>query len=321
MYVYIYSYIYMQLHKGPKAERNRIKTEELADTGEFDIVVTTFEILVSEVNFFKRKYVWTTIIVDEGHRLKNERSQLSEKLKSVSCLSKIILTGTPLQNNLRELWALLHFLAPDVFTPATAEKFETGFDLVRGLVDSNLLRRARKLLGVFMLRRVKDQVAISLPSRRELTVLVPLTSRQVEWYKRLLCGLDSDAIETVMRESTNALANGVDSMDVGDGSSISALTAAIGEQVKAISSLSAPSSSSSSSSSSSGGSGDNDWRKLMNLLLQLRKICNHIYLMPDAAPDPYDIGEHIVGGSGKLLMLDRMLPRLRVDGHRVLLFR
>jgi SWI/SNF-related matrix-associated actin-dependent regulator of chromatin subfamily A member 5 len=315
--IYIHLYIYIHTYAGPKAERSRIKTEEIADTGEFDIVVTTFEILVSEVNFFKRKYVWTTIIVDEGHRLKNERSQLSEKLKSVSCLSKIILTGTPLQNNLRELWALLHFLAPDVFIPATAEKFETGFDLVRGLVDSNLLRRARKLLGVFMLRRVKDQVAISLPSRRELTVLVPLTSRQVEWYKRLLCGLDSDAIETVMRESTNALQNGVESMDVEEGSSISALTAAIGEQVKAISSLSAPS----SSSSSSGGSGDSDWRKLMNLLLQLRKICNHIYLMPDAAPDPYDIGEHIVGGSGKLLMLDRMLPRLRVDGHRVLLFR
>jgi SWI/SNF-related matrix-associated actin-dependent regulator of chromatin subfamily A member 5 len=110
--------------------------------------VTTFEILVSEVNFFKRKYVWTTIIVDEGHRLKNEKSQLSEKLRSVSCLSKIILTGTPLQNNLRELWALLHFLASDVFTPATAERFETGFDLVKGLVDSKLLRRARRLLGV-----------------------------------------------------------------------------------------------------------------------------------------------------------------------------
>ena len=55
---------------GPKSERARIKSEELSDTKEFDIVVTTFEMLVSEVNFFKRKYVWTTIIVDEGHRLK-----------------------------------------------------------------------------------------------------------------------------------------------------------------------------------------------------------------------------------------------------------
>ena len=60
---------------GPKNERNRIKEEELSDLSEFDIVVTTYEILVSEVNFFRRKYVWTAVIVDEGHRLKNERSQ------------------------------------------------------------------------------------------------------------------------------------------------------------------------------------------------------------------------------------------------------
>ena len=111
---------------GPKSERNRIKTEELSDTKEFDIVVTTFEMLVSEVNFFKRKYVWTTIIVDEGHRLKNERSQLSEKLRSVSSLSKIILTGTPLQNNLRELWALLHFFGNGYFHPCDGRMFRVG---------------------------------------------------------------------------------------------------------------------------------------------------------------------------------------------------
>ena len=305
-------YVFVTSHNdlGPKAERNRIKTEELADTTEFDIVVTTFEILVSEVNFFKRKYVWTTIIVDEGHRLKNEKSQLSEKLRSVSCLSKIILTGTPLQNNLKELWALLHFLASDVFTPATAERFETGFDLVKGLVDSRLLRRARKLLGVFMLRRVKDQVAISLPSRRELTVLVPLTKRQVEWYKRLLCGLDSDVIETVMRESVAPAVSDIEA----SGSSSVVVVVPKGRGKKNADAES------SSLSLSTGSAGDSDWRKLMNLLLQLRKICNHIYLMPDAAPDPYDVGEHVVGGSGKLLMLDRMLPRLRQDGHRVLLF-
>jgi SWI/SNF-related matrix-associated actin-dependent regulator of chromatin subfamily A member 5 len=112
------------------------------------------------------------------------------------------------------------------------------------------------------------------------------------------------------------------------------------------------------SSSSSGGSSstpapvaDSDWRKLMNLLLQLRKVCNHTYLFPDIAPDPYKVqttltytyiyiyililllipifiyiyhpykvNEEIVGGSGKLMMLDRMLPKLRTNGHRVLIF-
>ena len=94
---------------GPKGERNRIKAEEINDLSEFDIVVTTYEILVSEVNFFRRRYVWTTIIVDEGHRLKNEKSQLSEKLRIIPCLCKVILTGT-------ELIMLRVKLVPSLFT-------------------------------------------------------------------------------------------------------------------------------------------------------------------------------------------------------------
>ena len=63
-------------------------------------------------------------------------------------------------------------------------------------------------------------------------------------------------------------------------------------------------------------------RVLMGLLMQLRKVCNHTYLsdLCDDAPDPYCIDERLVQGSGKLMLLDRLLPRLRVDGHRVLIF-
>jgi SWI/SNF-related matrix-associated actin-dependent regulator of chromatin subfamily A member 5 len=86
---------------GPRIERDRIKQDELNDPQNFDIVVTTFEMLVSESNYFRRKYVWTLVIVDEGHRLKNDKSLLSDRLRSVPALSRIILTGTPLQNNLR----------------------------------------------------------------------------------------------------------------------------------------------------------------------------------------------------------------------------
>jgi len=296
---------------GPKDERDRIKNEEIDNLKEFDIVVTTYEMLVSEVNWFKRKYVWTSIVVDEGHRLKNEKSQLAEKLRTVPSLTKIILTGTPLQNNLRELWALLHYLVPDIFTPSTGEAFEEGFDLHRGLINSSMLRRARKLLGVFMLRRIKDKVNIKLPSRRELTVLVPLTKNQISWYEQLLCGLDSDTIETVMRESSKPMGSNTTSQN----------------SLQALASESESSKKSSKKRKQDGESedverkaGDSDWRKLMNLLLQLRKICNHTYLMPDAAPDPYEITEGIVQGSGKLKMLDRMLPKLREDGHRVLIF-
>jgi superfamily II DNA or RNA helicase len=273
---------------GPKPERERIKLEELADLNEFDIVVTTYEVMVSEVNYFRRKYVWTTIIVDEGHRLKNERSQLSEKIRMVACLGKVILTGTPLQNNLKELWAMLYFLAPDVFT--SSKPFEEGFDLLRGHIDTAVLRRARKLLSIFMLRRVKDNVAIRLPNRKELTMLVPLTEQQILLYKALLTGLDADMLNSIMN------AAGSSSTEEG--------TVALTSTTVTAASVST----------------DSEWRRLMNLLVQLRKICNHTYLMPDIAPDPYCLDERLVCGSGKLQMLDRMLPLLKTNGHRVLIF-
>jgi SWI/SNF-related matrix-associated actin-dependent regulator of chromatin subfamily A member 5 len=291
---------------GPKDERLRIKSEELSDLNNFDVVVTTFEMLVAEINFFKRKYVWTSLIVDEGHRLKSEKSQLSEKLKTVTALSKIILTGTPLQNNLRELWALLHFLSPDFFTYNTSENFETGFDLAKGKIDSSLLRRARRLLCIFMLRRLKDQVKISLPSRKEITVIVALTPIQIDWYKHLLCGLDTETIETVMNESNKEI----------ESNSISRTSSSV-----EIANSSSSSSSSDLVTSSSTSSGEpTDWKKLLNLLIQLRKVCNHVYLIPAASPDPYVVDEDIIQGSGKLLMLDRMLPKLKQDGNRVLIF-
>ena len=77
---------------------------------------------------------------------------------------------------------------------------------------------------------------------------------------------------------------------------------------------------SASSASIDAAMNDNEWRRLMNLLLQLRKICNHTYLMPEIAPSPYVVGEELVQGSGKMQMLDRMLPRLKEDQHRVLIF-
>ena len=156
-------------------------------------------------------------------------------------------------------------------------------------------------------------------------MLVPLTDKQTSWYKQLLSGLDADMVDTVMAASEEGEGGG-SSGGSGSGSGVVATSSSAAgskrprkEQEPSSSSSSAAASSSSSSSSGS-SSNDADWRKLMNLLLQLRKVCNHVYLMPDAAPDPYVIDQDLVAGSGKLEMLDRMLPRLRADGHRVLLF-
>ena len=266
---------------------------------------------------------------DEGHRLKNDRSLLSDKLRAVPALSRVILTGTPLQNNLRELWALLHFLAPDIFSRATAELFEEGFDLLRNKIDNVILRRARRMLTLFMLRRIKDQVAIKLPSRREITVLVPLTPQQVEIYTNMICGLDHELIDIVMSASNDGSTTTVgDNMNGDDKNGATSSTPhralASGYKNTAVSNL-----------NENQAPIESDYRKLMNLLLQLRKICNHIFLMPStqADDDENDAEEEdardsvtagsvdkLVEGSGKLKILDRMLPRLQRDGHRVLLF-
>ncbi|CAM9280539.1 unnamed protein product [Chrysoparadoxa australica] len=267
---------------GPKEERTRIKNEELHDLAEFDVVVTTYEMMAAESNFFKRRFLWRVIVVDEGHRLKNDKSQLSQKLKLVPAYCRILLTGTPLQNNLRELWALLHFLMPDVFTPPTAEQFEQGFDLVKGICDSGRLREARDLLSILMLRRVKEQVAIPLPPKKEIRVLIKLTPKQHALYKHLLVSQDSSMLESIMKVPT------IEGEDA-DGE----LSA---EATK-----------------------DMDYKKLMNLLLQLRKICNHPLLLGDF--DTADVAaDALVESSGKLQILDRMLPKLQEDNHRVLMF-
>lgn len=290
---------------GPKPERERIKSEELRDLRDFDIVVTTYEILVSEAVYFKRKYVWTAVIIDEGHRLKNEKSQLSDKLRVVPCLGKVILTGTPLQNNLRELWAMLHYLAPDIFS--NPKPFEEGFDLVKGHIDAGILRKARKLLSIFMLRRLKENVAISLPSRREITMLVPLTEQQKAFYRQLLCSLDASTLDAIMSSEGPAVDGAAGQQ--GSGSACADVKEPEGAELE-----------DEQKQQQGAAALDKSYRQMMNLLLSLRKVCNHTYLLPGVAPDPYHIDEDIVGGSGKLIMLDRMLPPLRADGHRVLIF-
>lgn len=154
-----------------------------------------------------------------------------------------------------------------------------------------------------------QHVAIKLPSRRELTLLVPLTKQQHELYRQFLCNLDSSTLEVVMREDTSEAAR-----SAGQSSANLAASKDVVMKITATSTSSAGSSEEGLGAAAGGGSGgggnggggggsmDSDWRKLMNLLLQLRKICNHTYLVPDVAPEPYVVNEEIVGGSGKLLV-------------------
>jgi SWI/SNF-related matrix-associated actin-dependent regulator of chromatin subfamily A member 5 len=136
-----------------------------------DVVVTTYESYQAEQSWFKRAFVWRYVVLDEGHKIKNDLSLISKALQGLRAEYRLILTGTPLQNNLTELWALLHWLYPDVFTEQTSELFRTSFDLTKGLYSNTVLDNSRRLLELVMLRRMKNSpgVDLNLPPKTEVS--------------------------------------------------------------------------------------------------------------------------------------------------------
>ena len=130
---------------------------------------------------------WRYVVIDEGHCIKNEETQLAVALRKMKFERALILTGTPLQNNLHELWALLNFLYPDIFTASSA--FDEAFDISNTedqKVDDDMLSKAHFMLRPFMLRRIKADVEKSVPPKEEIKVFCPLSQMQKFWYKRLL---------------------------------------------------------------------------------------------------------------------------------------
>ena len=129
-----------QVHSSDTAERERLKADilrKVADPFEpIDVVVTTYEMAKAPnmTALLAHRTYWRYIVLDEGHVIKNEASQISRALRGFNAEGTLLLTGTPLQNNLHELWALLNNLYPTVFPPATAAAFDGAFDLVNNKV-------------------------------------------------------------------------------------------------------------------------------------------------------------------------------------------
>lgn len=154
---------------------------------------------------------------DEGHRLKNMNCRLIKELMTYDSANRLLITGTPLQNNISELWSLLHFLLPDVFNDL--ESFESWFDFSSVLDDNNkaaiIERRKRNLvttmhsiLKPFLLRRVKTDVENSLPKKREYILYAPMTPEQKELYREILNGtgrqyLEAKALERLTAKSAS----------------------------------------------------------------------------------------------------------------------
>ena len=127
---------------------------------------------------------WRYLVLDEGHRIKNEKTNIYERLSVVKAQRKLLLTGTPLQNNLHELWALLHFLHPELF--ADSNTFDQAFDLARGQIGEAVISQCGQLLHAFMLRRLKREVLATLPSKTEALVYCPMSRTQAELSRQLL---------------------------------------------------------------------------------------------------------------------------------------
>ena len=242
---------------GNAEERTRQKEEEISP-GKFDVCVTSYEMVIKEKGHLK-KFHWRYIIIDEAHRIKNENSLLSRVVRMFHSNYRLLITGTPLQNNLHELWALLNFLLPDVFS--SAEKFDEWFQIDSESQKDEAVLQLHKLLRPFLLRRVKAEVEKGLPPKKETILKIGMSEMQLKWYKQLM-QKDIDAIN---------------------------------------------------------GAGERS--RLLNIVMQLRKCCNHPYLFQGAEPGPpFTTDMHLVENAGKMMLLDKLLPRLKERGSRVLIF-
>lgn len=147
------------------------------------------------------KLEWEYIIIDEGHRIKNKKSKLSTTLRSYMSRRRLLLTGTPLQNDLSELWSLLNFLLPDIFGSSDDfdQWFNAPFSYTKGIKPKNedamtlneeetmlIINRLHKVLRPFLLRRLKIDVESELPDKIETVIKCDMSAMQKRMYKNMV---------------------------------------------------------------------------------------------------------------------------------------
>jgi SNF2 family DNA or RNA helicase len=292
----------------------------------YKIIVTTYESFQAEQTWFKHSFVWRYVVLDEGHKIKNSVTGISSALKSVSAEYRLILTGTPLQNNLVEMWALLAWLYPDVFTENTQHLFRESFNLREGKVNKQTMDDARRLLELVMLRRMKDSegVNLNLPPKEEVFLYVPLTPMQRFWYTRLLTRVGDAMLEDLFTnvQSKEKKALMEDKQEDQLYSRLEELEkeADVSPEAHWDETQEIMRQALQKEQSDDAGTGA-AWRRLMNLVIQLRKCCSHPYLLPGAAPDPYYLGDHVIRASGKFILLEKLLKHtIYNQGKKVLIF-
>ena len=228
----------------------------------FDILLTTYEVLLKDVQWFL-ELSWSIIVADEAHRLRNRRSKILSRLQDIPVQWRLMLTGTPLQNNLGELWTLLQFADPMRFHSEADFNYRFG-----NLKSPEQVANLQEELKPYVLRRVKEVVTKEIPKKEETIIDVELTLLQKQYY-RAIFEHNRDFLCQGKRKSRGML---------------------------------------------------------NNISMQLRKCCNHPYLL-DGVEEKVVSAEDITGSdaiinalvrsSGKLILVDKLLPKLKREGHQV----
>ncbi|KAI2612813.1 chromatin remodeling complex SWI/SNF, component SWI2 and related ATPase [Hypoxylon fragiforme] len=263
------------VYKGPPNTRKQ--QQEKIRQGRFQVLLTTYEYIIKDRPVLS-KIKWFHMIIDEGHRMKNTNSKLSATISSYyNTRFRLILTGTPLQNNLGELWAMLNFVLPNIFKSVKTfdEWFNTPFANTGGQDKMELneeeqilvIRRLHKVLRPFLLRRLKKDVEKDLPDKTEKVIKCKFSALQSRLYKQMVTH---------------------QKITVSDGKN-----------------------------------GKTGTRGLSNMIMQLRKLCNHPFVFDDVENqmNPMNTSNDLLWRTaGKFELLDRILPKYKATGHRVLMF-
>ncbi|KAK9815748.1 hypothetical protein WJX72_008847 [[Myrmecia] bisecta] len=265
-------------YSGSAADRQLIQTYEFRYLGDkaaaprkkFNVLLTSYEYVLKDRAVFE-SITWATVIIDEAHRMKSTTAATRQVIDRMDITWLLLLTGTPVQNNIRELWGIMSLL--DQAKYGAEEDFYERFGGDREAPTIQQIHALQAELKPILLRRMKEDVE-TLPEKEEVIVWVELTQQQRAYYRALY----SKQIASLL-----------------------------------------------------GGASAKNLPNMRNLAMELRKVCCHPYLCngleDDIALRRQAAGESgmseldlLVQASGKMVLLHKLLPKLKAEGHKVLIF-